>query len=93
MWMIKKLYKKDYSQIQNNQCYIEEYCMIMPILSNIPKKQTTLTLVAVVFATAVIVDTFSTVAVNAAFARHHSGSSSSSQEITHTVPLHKLLTL
>jgi hypothetical protein len=67
--------------------------MIIPNLSNIPKKQTTLDIVAVVFATAVIVDTFSTGADNADFARHHSVSSSSSQEITHTVPLHKLLTL
>ena len=62
--------------------------MIIPILLNITKKQTTLALVAVVFATAMVVGTFATVADNSAFARHHhhghhhSGSSSSSQTIS-----------
>jgi hypothetical protein len=40
-------------------------------MTSITKKQTTLALVAVVFATAMIVGTFATVADNSAFARHH----------------------
>ncbi len=41
-------------------------------MSNITKKQTSLALFAVVFATAMIVGTFATVADNSAFARHSS---------------------
>jgi hypothetical protein len=52
------------------------YWITIPIMSNITKKQTTLALVAVVFATAMIVGTFATVADNSAFARHHHSSSS-----------------
>ena len=40
-------------------------------MTSITKKQTSLALVAVVFATAMIVGTFATVADNSAFARHH----------------------